>query len=84
MSPLQREVNAFKMALSTLVPVDDQVFRQRFEGRSLYDNPIISRTLDTLVEKALVTVQGDVVSLTPNGVTLVEAIINTQFVEPHA
>ena len=76
-SPLQREVNAFKMALSTLVPVDDQVFRQRFEGRSLYDNPIISRTLDTLVEKALVTVQGDVVSLTPNGVTLVEAIINT-------
>lgn len=83
-SPLQREVNAFKMALSTLVPVDDQVFRQRFEGRSLYDNPIISRTLDTLVEKALVTVQGDVVSLTPNGVTLVEAIINTQFFEPHA
>ena len=36
------------------------------------------------MEKALVTVQGDVVSLTPNGVTLVEAIINTQFVEPHA
>ncbi|MFC3942982.1 radical SAM protein [Pseudomonas gingeri NCPPB 3146 = LMG 5327] len=83
-SPLQREVNAFKMALSTLVPVDDQVFSQRFEGRSLFENPIISRTLDTLVEKGLVTVDGERVSLTPNGVTLVEAVINTQFVTPQA
>ncbi|MBK5416154.1 radical SAM protein, partial [Pseudomonas sp. TH31] len=83
-SPLQREVNAFKMALSTLVPVNDTVFKQRFEGRSFYDNPIISHTLKTLVEKALVTVDGDLVSLTPNGVTLVEAVINTQFVTPQA
>ncbi|WP_416768973.1 radical SAM protein [Pseudomonas sp. RHF3.3-3] len=83
-SPLQREVNAFKMALSTLVPVDDQVFRQRFDGRSYHDNPIISATLKTLVDKALVSVEGDRVRLTPNGVTLVEAIINTQFTEPRA
>lgn len=83
-SPLQREVNAFKMALSTLIPVNDQVFKQRFEGRSFYDNPIISRTLKTLVDKALIRVDGDLVSLTPNGVTLVEAVINTQFVTPQA
>jgi len=83
-SPLQREVNAFKMALSTLIPVDDNVFKARFEGKSFHDNPIISSALETLVAKALVTVDGDRVSLTPNGVTLVEAVINTQFVTPHA
>ena len=81
-SPLQREVNAFKMALSTLVPVDDAVFRQRFEGRSFYDNPVISLALKTLLDKALVTVEDNRVSLTQDGVTLVEAIINTQFVTP--
>lgn len=84
MSSVQREVNAFKMALSTLIPVNDNVFRQRFEGRSFFDNPIIGRTLMTLVDKALVTVDRDVITLTPNGITLVEAIINTQFVTPEA
>ncbi|NVH78477.1 radical SAM protein, partial [Paraburkholderia sp. JPY432] len=79
-SPYQREVNAFKMALSTLVPVVDNVFRQRFEGKSFFDNPIIRPTLRTLVDKALVTIDRDVVTLTSNGVTLVEAVINTQFV----
>ncbi len=83
-SPLQREVNAFKMALSTLIPVNDQVFKQRFEGRSFYDNPIISRTLKTLVDKALIRVDGDLVSLTPNGVTLVESRHQYQFVTPQA
>ncbi|MGF6536803.1 hypothetical protein [Paraburkholderia youngii] len=68
------------MALSTLVPVSDNVFRPRFEGKSFFDNPIIRPTLRTLVDKALVTIDGDVVTLTSNGVTLVEAVINTQFV----
>lgn len=80
MSDIQREVNAFKMALSTLVPVDDKVFRRRFDNRSLFDNPVIRDTLPTLVDKHLITVDRDVVTLTPNGVTLVEAMINTQFV----
>ncbi|NRP76125.1 hypothetical protein ILFOPFJJ_07049 [Ensifer psoraleae] len=83
-SALQQEVNAFKMALSTLIPVNDNVFRQRFEGRSFFDNPIIRRALIALVDKALVTLDGDLVTLTPNGVTLVEAIINTQFVTAQA
>ncbi|MEM5331831.1 radical SAM protein [Paraburkholderia sp. JHI2823] len=81
-SAYQREVNAFKMALSTLVPVNDSVFRQRFDGKSFFDNPIIRRTLKTLVDKALVIIDGNLVTLTPNGVTLVEAVINTQFVLP--
>ncbi|MCW1754915.1 MULTISPECIES: radical SAM protein [Rhizobium] len=83
-SSLQREVNAFKMALSTLIPVNDTLFRQRFDGKSFFDNPIIRRTLTTLVDKALVTAERDTVTLTPNGVTLVEAIINTLFLTPEA
>ncbi|CAD6562710.1 radical SAM protein [Paraburkholderia sabiae] len=82
-SPLQREVNAFKMALSTLVPVNDNVFRRRFDGRSFFHNPIIRPTLRTLVDKALVIIDRDVVTLTPNGITLVEAVINTQFATPN-
>ncbi|MDK1378114.1 MULTISPECIES: radical SAM protein [unclassified Sinorhizobium] len=78
MSPVHREISAFKMALSTLIPVDDAVFRQRF-GRSFFDNEIINCTLRELIEKSLVVIERDVVTLTPNGVTLVEAIINTQF-----
>ncbi|WP_226978083.1 hypothetical protein [Vibrio navarrensis] len=75
----QREVNAVKMALSTLVPVDDSVFQMRFDGKSLFDNPTIYHTLKRLERKALVTISGNKITLTPIGVTLVEAIINTQF-----
>ncbi|WP_029050326.1 radical SAM protein [Cupriavidus sp. amp6] len=73
------EINAFKMALSTLVPVNDDVFKERFEGRSFFANAKINRALNMLVRKALVTVDDNIVTLTPNGVTLVEAVINTQF-----
>lgn len=78
-SPAAREVNAFKMALSTLIPVDDALFRQRFDGNSFFDNALISHTLHKLQQKQLVRVDGQRVTLTPDGVTLVEAIINTQF-----
>lgn len=78
-SPHLREVNAFKMALSTLIPVDDAVFRQRFGGKSFMDNPSIKQTLEKMARKNLLTVKEGIVTLTPNGVTLVEAIINTQF-----
>ncbi|ACX87310.1 Coproporphyrinogen dehydrogenase [Pectobacterium parmentieri WPP163] len=83
-TPQQREVNAFKMALSTLIPVDDNIFKQRFAGRSFFDNVIINRTLNILVQKELVTIDAGVITLTANGVTLVEAIINTQFVHSPA
>ncbi|MDL2410868.1 radical SAM protein [Rhizobium calliandrae] len=79
MSPVHREVTAFKMALSTLSPVDNGIFKQRFEGKSFFDNEMINCTLSGLVGKSLVVIESDVVTLTPYGVTLVEAIINTQF-----
>ena len=81
-SPLQAEVNAFKMALSTLLPVEDAVFRQRFQGKSLFDNPVIVRALGAATSRGLVRTDREVVALTPDGVTLVEAIINTQFTAP--
>ncbi|MNL89877.1 hypothetical protein D3C87_2204840 [compost metagenome] len=59
--------------------MDDKVFKQRFDGNSFFENALINRTLDKLVQKKLVTVSGEVVTLTPIGITLVEAIINTQF-----
>jgi len=74
-----REVNAFKMALSTLIPVSEAVFRDRFNGRSYLDNPLIAHTLNKLQNKGLLKVDTQQVTLTPPGVTLVEAIINTQF-----
>jgi oxygen-independent coproporphyrinogen-3 oxidase len=79
-SASQREVNAFKMALSTLIPVDDGVFKNRFGGISFWDNRVIAHTIQKLVNDQLIILDGDLVRLTPNGITLVEAIINTQFV----
>ncbi|WP_336818297.1 radical SAM protein [Cedecea sp. MMO-103] len=83
-SPEQREVNAFKMALSTLIPVDDTVFATRFNGNSFFENRIIKPTLEKLQAKELVVIDQGVVTLTPIGVTLVEAIINTQFISADA
>lgn len=83
-SPGQREVNAFKMALSTLIPVDDIVFSKRFGGKSFLKNHIIKTTLEKLQEKKLVVIEQGVVTLTPVGTTLVEAIINTQFTSTDA
>ncbi|MFP1917273.1 radical SAM protein [Lonsdalea quercina] len=78
-SPHQQRVNAFKMALSTLIPVDDAVYKKRFDGESFFDNPTISAALTHLEAKGLVTVDNAVVTLSPEGRVLVEAIINTQF-----
>ncbi|WP_332351467.1 radical SAM protein [Asaia spathodeae] len=78
-SPEQREVNAFKMALSTLIPVDDAVFSKRFNGKSFLENRIIEMAIKNLQVKKLILIENGIVTLTPIGVTLVEAIINTQF-----
>lgn len=81
-SSQQQEINAFKMALSTLVPVDDRLFSQRFSGRSFYDNPVIASALKRLHQRQLIESSNGNISLTANGITLVEAIINTQFSQP--
>ncbi|MDQ0564277.1 oxygen-independent coproporphyrinogen-3 oxidase [Rhizobium mesoamericanum] len=84
MSPAHREVIAFKMALSTLAPVNDAVFKERFEGKGFFENEIINSALNELVKRSLVVIKSDEVILTPNGVTLVEAIVNTQFASARA
>jgi oxygen-independent coproporphyrinogen III oxidase len=78
MSPDQQAINGCKMALSTLIPLDDVLFQQKF-GVSLFAQPTIARALRELQQRELVHSDGRYVTLTPAGRVLVEAIINTQF-----
>ncbi|NIG36636.1 radical SAM protein [Pantoea sp. ICBG 828] len=78
MSPDQQAINGCKMALSTLIPIDDVLFQQKF-GVSLFAQPTIARALRELQQRELVHSDGRYVTLTPAGRVLVEAIINTQF-----
>jgi len=75
-----QEARAIKMALSTLQPVHDEVHRQRFGGRSLLDERWLP-TFRSLERRGLLTVDTDAgqIEMTPEGKTLVEAIINTEF-----
>jgi oxygen-independent coproporphyrinogen-3 oxidase len=74
-----QETRAIKMALSTLQPLDDRLHRQRFEGRSLFEEPWLNM-LRSLGERGLLVMDRSAqrIELTPNGKTLVEAIINTE------
>ena len=74
-----QEARAIKMALSSLQPLDDRLHRQRFAGRSLFDEPWLS-TFRSLQDRGLLVMQQSAqrVELTPDGRTLVEAIINTE------
>ena len=74
-----QEARAIKMALSTLQPLDDRLHRKRFEGLSLFDEPWLS-TFRSLYERGLLVMDQSTqrIELTPNGKTLVEAIINTE------
>jgi len=74
-----QEARAVKMALSTLRPLDDQLHRQRFPGRSLFDEPWRGR-FRSLEERGLAVVDdgAEQIGLTPEGKVLVEAIINSE------
>jgi len=74
-----QESRSVKMALSSLQPLDDRLHRQRFADRSLFDEPW-SRTFRSLQERGLLVIRQDAgqIELTPGGMTLVEAIINTE------
>lgn len=78
MSPAQQAINGCKMALSSLQPLDDAVFRQKF-GVSLFSQPVIARALAELQQHGLLHRRDQTVRLTPAGRVLVEAIINTRF-----
>ncbi len=78
--PAATEARAIKMALSTLQPLNDEIHRERFGGRSLFDEPWAVRW-DSLQARGLVEVDRALgfVRLTPPGEVLVEALMNTEF-----
>lgn len=75
----EREVRAVRMALSTCQDLADDVHRARFPGSSLL-GPRWRPTFDDLEGRGLAVVdeRAGTVALTPDGKTLVEAIINTE------
>lgn len=79
MSEHDREARAIRMALSTCQPLDDSVHRDRFGGRSLFDQPW-AHTFESLQARHLLTCDssGGTIGLTPDGATLVEAIMNVE------
>ncbi|MCE0536172.1 radical SAM protein [Kineosporia rhizophila] len=78
--PTATEARAIKMALSTLQPLRDDLHRERFGGRSLFDEPWNRRWLDLERRELVVTDRAEgSVRLTAPGAVLVEAIMNTEF-----
>ncbi len=77
-SPAARESRAVRMALSTLQPLRDRLHRARFPGSSLLAEPWRGR-FRALADRGLAGVDesAGTVTLTRDGRTLVEAIINT-------
>ncbi|MGC4852538.1 radical SAM protein [Micromonospora sp. DT4] len=75
-----KESRSIKMALSTLQPVRDDLHRERFGGRSLFDDPWAD-TFAALERRSLLYTDrsAGTVHLTPAGEVLVEAIMNTEF-----
>jgi oxygen-independent coproporphyrinogen-3 oxidase len=78
-SDRSREVRAVRMAMSTCQPLRDDVHQARFTGSSLFTGRW-AHIFGDLADRGLVRVDhGDRrIRLTPEGSTLVEAIINTQ------
>ncbi|MEU7571939.1 radical SAM protein [Micromonospora sp. NPDC049240] len=78
--PLATESRSIKMALSTLQPLRDDLHRERFEGRSLFDEPW-GGAFAALQRRGLLTTDRDAgsVTLTSTGEVLVEAIMHTEF-----
>jgi oxygen-independent coproporphyrinogen-3 oxidase len=74
-----REVRSVRMALSTCQPLTERAHRARFPGSSLFDSHW-SATFRSLEQRGLAVVDRaeETVALTDVGMTLVEAIINTE------
>ena len=74
-----RQARSIKMALSTVQPVRDDLYRERFAGKSLFARPW-GPIFESLERRGLVTLdrREGTVTLTGEGVVLVEAIMNTE------
>lgn len=55
----QKRINAFKMALSSLVPVDDNVYKAKFNGESFFSNKIINNKLTKLQLRKLIFIDNN-------------------------
>ncbi|HGJ5855754.1 MAG TPA: radical SAM protein [Arsenophonus nasoniae] len=75
----QKRINAFKMALSSLIPVDDNVYKAKFDGESFFTNKTINHALTKLQLRKLIFIDNNRVFLTKEAAILIESIINTQF-----
>ncbi|WP_238149313.1 hypothetical protein [Arsenophonus endosymbiont of Aleurodicus floccissimus] len=75
----QKRINAFKMALSSLIPIDDNVYKAKFDGESVFTNQTINNALTKLQLRKLISIDNNRVFLTKEAEILVESIINTQF-----
>jgi oxygen-independent coproporphyrinogen-3 oxidase len=71
---------AIKMALTSCQPLEDDLFRDRHPGHSLFQPPW-RRCFERLERKRLAEIDGPGrrIALTEVGRTLVEAIIHTEF-----
>lgn len=74
-----REVRALRMALSTCQPLTEEAHRARFPRSSLFGDRW-SATFGSMAQRGLASVDRaeETVTLTDVGMTLVEAIINTE------
>lgn len=61
-----------------LIPVDDNVYKAKFDGESFFTNKTINNALTTLQHRKLISIDNNRVFLTKEAAILVESIINTQ------
>ena len=75
----EREVRSIRMALSTCQPLTEEVHRRRFPRSSLFEGHWAD-IFSNMIRRGLATVdyRDKTISLTLEGKTLVEAIINTE------
>lgn len=55
----QKRINAFKMVLSSLIPVDDNVYKAKFDGKSFFTNKTINSALTTLQHRKLIPIDNN-------------------------
>lgn len=74
-----REVRSLRMALSTCQPLAEEIHRRRFPGSSLFEERWAD-VFSSMARRGLATVdhRDKTISLTSEGKTLVEAIVNTE------
>lgn len=71
-------IKSIRMALSSCQPLDNNIHLSRFPKNPLFKSPWLDK-FESLQDRGLLIISGDQISLTSDGKTLTEAIINTEF-----